>query len=157
MDIAASATANAISLEVKKDGLTQRQSGDWQIRFTVAALDMDQKLSSAPMGTRYACVLVEINDDETPVDHRAQDRDKWRQIGPTKQAGIRCSDPVFWAYLEEELHFKVENSDHAAAAVRQHCGIESRRDLEKPGKQIERLRWFELDNAFQAWRARENA
>src|SRR5215475_2539197 len=105
MHEAARARANAISFEAKKDGLSQRQSGDWQLRLTVAALDMDQRITSAPMGTRFQCVLVEINDDETPVDHAAQDRDKWRALGPTKQAGIRCNDPVFWAFLREHLHF----------------------------------------------------
>lgn len=157
MHLADQAKANAISLEVKKDGLTQRQSGDWQIRFTVAAIDMDQKLSSAPMGTRYQCVLVEVNDDESPVDHKAQDRDKWRDLGPTKQAGIRCTDPVFWAWLEEEKHFSVNNSEQAAEVVRDICGIASRRDLEKPGNSMERLRWFDLDNAFQGWKALQNA
>lgn len=157
MDMAERAKANAISLELKKDGLTQRQSGDWQLRFTVASVDMHEKLSLAPMGTRYAAVLVEINDDETPTDHKAQDRDKWRQLGPTKQAGIRCSDPVFWAWLEEVHHYEVRNHEHAATAVRDMCGVVSRRDLEKPGNSTERLRWYAIDNAFQGWRAAENA
>lgn len=157
MQLADLAKANAIQLEVKKDGLTQRQSGDWQLRLTIGAVDMDQRITSAPMGTRFACVLVEINDDETPVDHKAAMRDKWRDLGPTKQAGMRCTDPVFWAWLEEERHYQVANSEQAAEVVRDICGVASRRDLEKPGNATERLRWFDLDNAFQAWKAAENA
>jgi hypothetical protein len=157
MDIASLAKANAISLEVKKDGLTQRQSGDWQLRLTIGAIDMDQRITSAPMGTRFACVLVEINDDESPRDHTAEQRDKWRDLGPTTQAGIRCTDPVFWAWLEEERHYSVANSNDAAEAVRDICGVASRRDFEKPGKHIERLRWYALDDAFRGWKAKENA
>src|SRR5215467_10256322 len=71
---AQAATENAISLEVKKDGLSQRQSGDWSLRFTVASADMDRRLTEAQMGARFACVLVELNDDETPVDHKAEER-----------------------------------------------------------------------------------
>lgn len=148
--------AKAISLEIKKDGLTQRQSGDWQIRFSIAAAEMDQRLSSAPMGTRFKCVLVEIGADE-PADQKPDVRDKWRDLGPTKQAAIRCGDPVFWAWLEEERLFSVRNAEEAAEAVRDICGVASRADLQRPANSMERLRWYELDNAFQAWKAKENA
>jgi hypothetical protein len=110
------------------------------------------------MGTRYQCVLVEIGDDETPVDHKAEDRDKWRELGATRQAGIRCNDPVFWAFLIEELHFPpIADADMAAACVREHCAIESRGDFNKPGFHEQRERWHKLDYAFQAWRIKENA
>ena len=152
------ATANAISFEVKKDGLTQRQSGDWQLRLTIAAIDMDQRITSAPMGTRFACVLVEINDDETPVDHKAEERDKWRDLGPTKQAGIRCADKVFWAFLTEEFSFgPVTSEDAAASLIRDMLGVSSRADLSKPAFNDARTRWHDLDFRFQAWKAREHA
>jgi hypothetical protein len=61
------ARKNAISLEAKKDALAQRQNGDWKVSFTVQGIDMDTRLTQAPMGTRYAVVLVEIGDDELPV------------------------------------------------------------------------------------------
>jgi hypothetical protein len=158
MNEAERATANAISFEAKKDGLVQRNSGDWRVSFTVQGIDMNPILTAAPMGTRFACVLVEINDDETPVDHRVEDRDKWRDLGPTRQAGIRCKEPMFWSFLREELHFdRVMNEGAAAVAVRHHCGVESRRDLEKVGNSEARLKWYGLDNGFQAWKVRENA
>jgi hypothetical protein len=155
---ATSARRNAISIEIKKDGLQQRQSGDWMLRFTVAASDMDQRIVAAAMGTRFVCVLVEVNDDETPVDHVAIERGKWRALGATKQAGIRCKDPVFWAYLSEECGLGDEvNEIGAAIYVRNVCGVTSRRELDKPGNSEARRIWFDLDNQFQAWRAMENA
>jgi hypothetical protein len=112
------------------------------------------------MGTRYNCELVELNDDETPRDHQAEVRDKWRDFGPTKQAGIRCSDPVFWAWLEEEQTYlsggKINDHEAAAAVVRIYCGVTSRSDLNKPGFGQHRLKWYEMDNAFQGWKAKEN-
>jgi hypothetical protein len=138
--------------------LQQRQSGDWMLRVTVAAIDMHQIIVNAPMGTRFACALVEIDDNEMPVEHKAEARDKWRELGPTKQAGIRCSDPVFWAWLEEEVKFgEVNNHEAAAKIVREHCGVTSRKELSLPGNQEARTRWYNLDFAFQAWRAKENA
>lgn len=159
MTLADIATANAISFEAKKDGLTQRQSGDWQLRLTVAGIDMNERVTQAPMGTRFACVLVEITDDETPVDHKTQERDKWRALGATKQAGIRCNDPVFWAFLSEVMFknaVKIATENMAAICVREHCGVSSRSEFDKPGQSEARLRWYELDDRYQAWKAKEN-
>ena len=158
MDIPASARANAIPLEVKKDGLRQRQSGDWTLNLVIAATDMDVRLTGAAMGTRYQCVLVEINDDETPVNHVAVDRDKWRDLGPAKQAGIRCKEPIFWAYLSEKHSpTKITDEDAAAVLIRDLCGIGSRADLGKPGHHAGRTLWHQIDHEYQAWKARENA
>jgi hypothetical protein len=151
------ARANAIPLELKKDGLQQRQSGDWVLRVVVQAADMHQNIINAPMGTRFQAALVEIDDDETPVQQDAKMRQAWRDIGPTKQAGIRCCDPVFHAFLSERMPYgKINDEKGAALAVRNICGIETRADLSKPGFSEQRLAWAHLDNAFEAWRALEN-
>lgn len=156
-DQAMRARENAISFEVKKDGLQQRQSGDWVLRLTVQAVDMDQRITTAQMGTRFVCVLVEINDDETAVDHKMIAQDKWRQLGPARQAGIRCKDPVFRAFLKEVRFFEVTDEETAADVVRQLCRVASRADLDKVGNSASRLLWHDLDNEFQGWRVKENA
>lgn len=153
---ASRARENSIALEAKKDGLQQRQSGDWMLRFTVA--EMHPLIAAAAMGTRYQMVLVEIDDNEEAVDHVAIERDKWRNLGAAKQAGIRCKDPVFWAFLREHMNCTAVHDEEAAAImVRRWCVIKSRSDLNKPGKGDRRQLWHELDNMFQAWRAKENA
>lgn len=155
---------NAISFEVLKDGLQQRQNGDWTLRFTAQASDMQPRdvhriLVNAKMGTRFLCTLVEKGDDEMPVDHKAMDRDKWRDLGATKQAGIRCKQPLFWAWLEEEKRagIDVTNEETAAHIVRYICGVASRRDLDKVGGAEARIKWHELDNEFRAWKALQHA
>lgn len=155
MSLAESARNNAVSFEVKKDGLTQRQSGDWVLRVTVQAIDMHQRIVNAAMGARFACVLVEINDDEAPVEHAAIERDKWRELGPARQAGILCKQPTFWSYLREVKKFPVTDEIAAAAVVRSLCGVDSRAELGKPGKSVQRMLWYDLNDAFQAWRVLE--
>jgi hypothetical protein len=153
---AAKAIENAISFEAKKDGLQQRQDGSWNLRLTVASTDMNARITSAPMGTRYQMVLVEISDDETPVDHKAIERDKWRDLGPVKQAGIRCKDPEFWEYLTEDLHFPpILDEDMAATCIREQCQVESRGDLAKPGSQRAREIWYRIDFGFKAFKERK--
>lgn len=66
-DIATKARAAAASFECKKHALRQTQNGEWIISFT--ALDLPTWLVTAHMGTRLMNAVVEIADDETPVEH----------------------------------------------------------------------------------------
>jgi hypothetical protein len=128
------------------------------LRFTVAHTDMHSRIVNAAMGARFACVLVEINDDETPVEHVLMERDKWRALGAAKQAGIRGKDPIFWAWLREKKQQRqVIDETTAAQAIRDLCDVLTRSDLGKPGFSDQRIRWFGLDTEYQAWRALENA
>jgi hypothetical protein len=146
------ARANAIALEVKKDGLRQRQSGDWVLSLVIAAVHMDARITGAAMGTRYQCALVEVDDDESPVDD--PEKQKWRDLGPVKQAALRCRDPVFWAFLKEEKKRPVHSQEEAADIVRQLCDVPSRADLAI--NTSARMEWFGIDHHFQAWKAAQN-
>jgi len=163
------ARKNSISLEAKKDALSQRQSGDWKVSFTVQGIDMDTRLTQAPMGTRYAVVLVEIGDDELPVQKEtaakprqtsspnptggAKQKMDWRDMQPAAQAGIRCADPMFRAFLREVKHYGHCDEDEAATAVRDICGISSRAQLGTV--HAARVIWHQLDSEYQAWLAKE--
>lgn len=164
------ARKHSISLEAKKDALSQRQSGDWKVSFTVQGTDMDARLTQAPMGTRYAMVLVEIGDDELPVqkeDRAAPRQDApqnsrpdgakrdWRDLQPAQQAGIRCDEPTFSAFLREIRKDDWHEAPDAAECVRLICGVESRADLGT--NQKARVIWRQLDNQFMAWKALEHA
>jgi hypothetical protein len=166
---------NAISFECKKDQLRQNQSGDWKIAFTVQAIDMDKRLTMAMPGTRYMAVLVEVGSDELPVHQPEKENNKsaarnpatprtevpdkslpsgakldWRELQPAAQCGIRCNDPVFWKFLEEQDGCPASNPDEAANIVRFLCGIESRSELGTNHKA--RVIWRQLDDQFQAWK-----
>lgn len=66
--IAARARTNALSLEVKKDGFSQRQDGSLVLRLKCHPNDMPDEIMKAPMGTRYMAVLVEVEDNGEPKE-----------------------------------------------------------------------------------------
>ena len=144
MSVAERALVNAIPLEIKKDAMRQTQSGDWKITFTVQAADMDQRLTSAAMGTRFQAALVEIGDDEQP-----KGKLDWREVQPTAQAGIRCNDPRFWQYLWEEQGLQTTDKAEAEENVRRMCGVKSRSEFSTNHKA--RMFWHQLDEAFREW------
>lgn len=165
MTIADNARNLAISLEAKKDALAQRQNGDWKVSFTVQGIDMDPRLTQAAMGTRFAMVLVQIGDDELPVHQPAKENSKlpapatarqdpksagpkrnWRDLQPVAQAGIRCEEPIFVAFLKENYPMEWHTLGEAADVVRLICGVQSRAELGI--KQAARVLWHQLDHAY---------
>lgn len=79
----------------------------------------------------------------------------WRDLQPAQQAGIRCDEPVFEAFLKETRPDDWHESRDAAACVRLICGVESRAELGT--KHAARVIWHQLDEQFQAWKALEHA
>jgi hypothetical protein len=167
------ARENAISFECKKDALQQRQSGDWKISFTVQGVDMDDRITKAPMGTRFVAVLVAINDDEMPITQTEKEKAKpdavspsprrldkpagakrdWKAVPKPQQAGIRINEPTFAAYLREEHPHDWRETGEADACLKFMCGINSKRDL-ATNHQAATL-WHQIDSAYQAWLAKE--
>jgi hypothetical protein len=160
---------NAISLEAKKDALAQRQNGDWKVSFTVQGIDMDTRLTQAPMGTRYAVVLVEIGDDELPAQQKeapsnvpsgsppstrpdGTKRD-WRDLPPPQRAGIRVGEALFAAFLREERPDDWHEAQDADDCLKLICGINSKRELLTNHKAL--VMFNLLDSAFAAWKAKE--
>ena len=78
-----------------------------------------------------------------------QKRD-WRNVPPAEQAGIRCEDPVFAAFLREK-HWEVfrDLEQDPAEFVRAFCHVGSRKSLNT--EQYSRVIWNQLDQEFQAW------
>jgi hypothetical protein len=146
MSVAERALVNAIPLEIKKDAMRQTQSGDWKITFTVQAADMDQRLTSAAMGTRFQAALVEIGDDELPKEKGKLD---WRDVQPAAQAGIRCAEPRFRDYLAVEHGIDTKTAQEAAEAVRNLCGVNSRAQLGVNHKA--RALWHSIDSGYRDW------
>jgi hypothetical protein len=150
MSAAERAVANAIPLELKKDAMRQTQNGDWKITFTVQAADMDQRLTSAAMGTRFQAALVEIGENEQPVEQKQ--RMDWREVQPAAQAGIRCAEPRFRDYLAVEHGIPTKTAQEAAEAVRTLCGVNSRAQLGVNHKA--RAMWHQIDSNYLQWGGR---
>jgi hypothetical protein len=80
----------------------------------------------------------------------------WRDMQPAAQAGIRCAEPVFWAFLSDNYDAgQIRGKEEAAALIRNICGVDSRADLGT--KHAARVIWHQLDEKYQAWKALEHA
>ena len=170
-DLALSA---ALSFEAKKDSMRQTQSGTWKVTFTVQATDVPRSLTEAMPGARYQVVIVEIGDDELPVqpkevmptvqphprpiadarpeprqDKPARAKRDWRDLLPSQQAGIRCSEGSFTEFLRFERPDDWNEEPDAARCVRLICGVESRADLNT--NQKARVIWHQLNDQYEAW------
>jgi len=163
------ARANAVNFEAKKDGCTQRQSGDWVIRLTVQAADLPQSVMRAAPGTRYVVALVQVDDNEQPV-RIARDTEAAspapRQDSPpvphsagaptyAQRLGIACGKPAFWKFLKSRLPqsacIQVTNEDEAAVAVRFLLNVKSRTETAVGTEAGERARKMlgDFDNWYR--------
>ena len=86
---------------------------------------------------------------------RGQKRD-WRDLSPAQQAGMRCQEPAFAAFLAECYpdDWREAASD-PAECIRLICGVTSRSLIEKD--QRSRVIWKQIDDQFQAWKLVEHA
>jgi len=85
-------------------------------------------------GHRFMAVLVEVGDDEQPIQPPKQDEKESKGGALAKLAGMFCQQPEFWGFLgawEGDAIFPiVTNADSAATAIRAICGVESRAELD---------------------------
>jgi len=93
-------------------------------------------------GKRYAAVLVEIGDDEKPVEQAVKPEAKGGEL--SKWAALRCKDVAFlrWGGFQSEVQ--------ACDAIYRACRIESRAELDsnETAKQIFNT---EFREPFAAW------
>lgn len=100
----------------------------------------------------------DLTSESNPVSSRlpSQTKRNFRDLPPAQQAGIRCEEPTFIAFLKEQRaddwH---ESADDAASCVRLICGVQSRSDLATNHKA--RIMWNCLNEQFEAWKAMEHA
>ncbi|MHB8914932.1 MAG: hypothetical protein ACYC4K_03870 [Thiobacillus sp.] len=109
-------------------------------------------------GHRFMAVLVEIGDDEMPVEPVIRDEQnpiprKAAISGGgalAKWAGILSNDPKFWEWLELIEGPTVVNANQAAEHIRLLCGVSSRADLDHDAEAGRRFR-EEFMAPFDEW------
>lgn len=77
-------------------------------------------------GHRFAAVLVEIGDDEQPV--QPVPHQKGGELA--KLAGQFCNNPDFWKFLHAKHGWACSMAEDAAKLIRQRCHINSRSELD---------------------------
>ena len=80
---------------------------------------------------------------------------KWSELDPVTQAGMRCKEPVFWAFLREGgfTFAKIQDEEAAARVVRDVCQIGSRSELVSDPRA--QATWYDLETLFAAWKGHE--
>lgn len=155
------ALANALHCEAKKHAYRQTQDGV-VVSFVLHPQEVPDGLAIAALGTRYMIALVEIGDDEFPVEKPRvaqltappeKERMTWQELQPSAQAAIRCNEPVFWAFLREDYSQQVNDADEAATAVRKLCDVNTRAAFNTNSRA--RAKWENLDQSFGAWKMSE--
>lgn len=114
------------------------QSGAW-VKFWIESESLesfrDLKTKSGKIaGHRMMAVLVEINDQEEPMQREpeplaAQEKPMGGDLA--RMAGVFCNDPVFWEFLMFAYPGKfITNEADAACAIRTLCCVKSRAELD---------------------------
>lgn len=176
MTIADEARENAVPCEMVLYAYRKNKDGV-VVSFVVHPDDMPSELATARIGSRWVGALVQIGDDERPIPQAAKEprnntaakpslakpsekaKRDWRDVQPAAQAGIRCAEPIFWAFLNENYSSgpsnKATDAETAAEAVRVICDVHSR--VEFGTDHRKRVLWHQLDEQYLAWKALEHA
>ena len=120
-------------------GLPNPSSERW---FGIAALKPEMEVMPHP---------IPVNSQPKPAGAK---RD-WRDIPPSQQAGMRCEEPTFAAFLKEQRADDWHEAQDAAECVRLICGVQSRAELTT--NQKARVIWTQLNSQYEAWKAMEHA
>lgn len=102
----------ALQFEARKVALKQDRNG-FILTLALHPDEIPEELLRDFVGSRYACALVRIQDDETATPYKNR----------VQKAGMLCRDPVFQGWLD------VESEDEAATILCERCGIQSRSEL----------------------------
>ena len=102
----------ALQFEARKVALKQDRTG-FILTLAMHPDEVPEEILRDFVGTRYACAVVRIQDDESPTqyDNRVQ------------KAGMLCRNPDFQEFL------LCDNETDAAHMLCKRCGIESRTEL----------------------------
>ena len=79
------------------------------------------------------------------------ERPRERRQSFARQAGMRCGSQAFQRFLWEEGYAVAPNREAATDAVREFCGVESRREL-VAGTEAG-AHWDMLEGLYQVWLA----
>ena len=124
----------ALQFEARKVALKQDRTG-FILTLSLHPDEIPEELLRDFVGTRYACAVVRIQDDESATQYNNR----------VQRAGMLCKDASF----QEFLGFETEDS--AATELCKRCGIVSRSELY--GKEVAKELFDDLLKEFESWKA----
>ena len=122
----------ALQFEARKVALKQDRTG-FILTLSMHPDEVPEEILRDFVGTRYACAVVRIQDDEsaTPYNNRVQ------------KAGILCRLPNFQDFLESN------SEEEAAAQLCKRCGVSSRTEFH--GNEQAKIVFDDLVKEFESW------
>lgn len=102
----------ALQFEARKVALKQDRTG-YVLTLSMHPDEVPEEILRDFVGTRYACAVVRIQDDESPTEYNNR----------VQKAGMLCRNGEFQEFMG------VESEQAAAEALCKRCNIESRTEL----------------------------
>jgi hypothetical protein len=169
MTIADEARDNAIHCEMVKYAYRQSKDGV-VVSFVVHPNDIPAALSTSHIGSRYMVALVQVGDDERPIQQPAKEtrakpslaegrpsekaKRDWDTFEPAQQAGMRSNDKRFAEFLQEEYPQVWREHQNSKDCIKDICVCtHSRSELGADPRK--RVLWNQLDRHFDAWLIKE--
>lgn len=137
------AERNTIQCEVVKIAMTQDKNGHI-LKVAIHPSELPKDLVLDPLGTRYVMVLARLNDQDEVV----QPQEKSEADRIISQAGLLCRNKRFIDWLFDHGHSPERSEAGAVDAIKEHCGVQSRRDFRTDAEA--RRRFKELVAEFEA-------
>lgn len=152
-----------------------RQSKDGVvIAMLIHPSDVSPELMALPIGARVEIEWSECTDEEPasggresasnhapalrdgaprPLEETAapshKERKRFSELPLSAQAGMRCAEPSFRAFLRSFLYTDCETEHQAAVDLRGLCHVGSRREFDAEGDPA--ARWRRVEASYQAW------
>ncbi len=80
-------------------------------------------------GAEHWVAVAKLDPKAAAAPEEKPEARRWDQLSPAQQAGIRCAEPAFQKFINEEKRFDCISEDGAAAFVREWCDVKSRADI----------------------------
>ena len=110
----------ALQFEARKVAMKQDRTG-FVLTICIHPDELPEELIRDFVGSRYACVMVRLQDDESPTEY----------VNRVQQAGMLCRLPEFQQFMTESYgsNKKPLTEDQTADLLCSLCDIESRTEL----------------------------
>jgi len=119
-----------------------------QTGLVLAAFGWPTGVDPVPVAIARLNPTKAVSDASKPAGE-PKERRRFQELSLPQQAGMRCEEKSFWAFLIQEMNYDCPNATTAADAVRDICGVTSRADIrdgEPSGK-----RWDRLNADYVNW------
>jgi hypothetical protein len=129
-----------LQFECRKVALKQDRTG-FVLTLALHPDEIPEELLRDFVGSRYACVMVRLQDDESPTEY----------VNRVQQAGMLCRLPEFQQFMSESYgNNKVLTEDATATLLCNMCSIQSRTVLN--GNPDAKQLFDDLMSEYKEWK-----